>query len=117
MSTALPFGGNLVKFPETMENIEKLKDWLFEQQTSLPTTTQIVNYDHETSFVGVMFDTASGTRAISAYIYVCSPRLCRLFAMRATNASSLNLTLSSNKQELVLKSDKGLVYLIIPLQK
>lgn len=116
-NTAACFGENLVKFPETAAGIEELIRWLDGKQNLLPTSTQLIKLDSQTSFVGVMFDTASGVTAIDAYIYVCTPSLCRLLAMRSTNAKSLKLILSSDRKELVLKSENQFVYLRVPISR
>ncbi|KAF4529273.1 hypothetical protein B566_EDAN017775 [Ephemera danica] len=96
-------------------SFEALLQWVEENNGVLPIKTQVVVYDSTTKFVAIMHDKGFGVRAIDAYIYVCTPIRCGIFAMRATGSGDLNVVLSKGKQELILRSAKGDIYLRMPL--
>lgn len=103
-----------VSFPYTLANIDAIRDFIKLKKLSLVTNDHVIPYEDGVNFYIVTYNTGSGISSIYTHIYVCA-RMCRLWANRYSGQEVLTASLSKAGHELILESEKKVIYLRIPL--
>ena len=113
---------SFLAFPSMNSAEEKLEVWLEKNQGKLPHMTQRIDLDKKSYLLGVFHQLGSGLPLIDAYIYVCGENYCNLMTVTKDilllKSADAQLLVKFNKatDEVSLVSDKGLVFLNIPIR-
>jgi hypothetical protein len=103
-----------LQFPLIAKGIPAIKDMVYKKEQDYAVHYQTIKYKEGTEIFVVNHNTGSGVANIHVYVYMCMKSDCRMLAMRHSFREGLLAELTSDEKELVLKSEKGAVYLQMP---
>jgi hypothetical protein len=101
------------QFPPYAKGVSALKGFVKKNQEHA-VHYQSIAYKNGREFLVINHNTGTGVTHINVYVYGCEKEWCKMFAMRYSFDEGLIGELSPDKKELILKSEKGVVYLRMP---
>ncbi|GHU05522.1 hypothetical protein FACS1894158_08590 [Betaproteobacteria bacterium] len=101
-------------FPLHANGISALKEIVSRNRENHAIHYQIIKIKKGIDIVIVNHNSGSGVIINDAYVYACTENECRMLSMRHAFKEGLLAELTSDEKELILKSEKGVVYLQMP---
>lgn len=104
----------VVSFPYTSASIDAIRDFVKLRGLSLVTDDHIIPYKDGVNLYIVTYNAGSGMSSIYTHVYVCE-KICHLWVNRYSGQAVLTARLSKTGHELILESEKKVIFLKIPL--
>jgi hypothetical protein len=102
------------QFPLYARGVSALKDLAKKNQLEYAVYYQSIEYKKDAEFLIINHNIGSGFSRFYVYVYACDKRRCDILATCSSGKEGLIGEISPDEKELILKSEKGVVYLQMP---